>query len=712
MKLLQVHCFYDQYLHTFYEKNLGLAGQSYKHQAKTLSSDWFAASHLFAHYLTQAGIDSELIIANNPYAQVAWARENNLLIQSENSWKEEILRAQIELYEPDILYLSHPIDFDSRFIRTLKKRPNFIFGWRAAPIPSDTDWSEFNLILSHLSVSREQALKHGARSVRHFIPGFPVDIAQQVANIQKTHDVVFTGQWSTLHSRRCKYLEAIATGADTCSPPLSVAYYLASTRMEDLPSSVSKYWHPEQWGLAMHQAIKSGKVNINAEIDMARGEAGNMRLFETLGTGSFLLTEHHENIGLYATPGKHFETFRSVGELVDKAHYFAQHDAEREAICSAGQKWCHEHHSMEKRTEELVEILIEEIESTTKSQQTPPINQEHAMSLVQKDFTVPPTNDSSSARKDETQMSQELLSNGLDALEGGDTGKAFALLIEAKKIRIPTRDLDYVRALCFIQMGRLGDAREALNEELRHFPDNGPARQLLQQVLDEDAKSKTTQIQIDENPEFESLLNTIRPYSMLPKERLFWLFSFAKQVCQHNIQGNFVECGVAAGGSTAMLSALIKAHSSTARTVFAFDSFEGMPTPTAEDTLSGKPADDTGWGTGTCAAPESSLRDICTKLGTMEIVRPIKGYFENTLAPHKQEVGPIALLHADCDWFKSALTIFDTFYDSLVPGAVVQLDDYGYWDGMRKAMDEFQQRRNLSLDIHMLNGAAWFQKPQ
>ena len=46
------------------------------------------------------------------------------------------------------------------------------------------------------------------------------------------------------------------------------------------------------------------------------------------------------------------------------------------------------------------------------------------------------------------------------------------------------RDVDYLRALCFLNEQQPIAAIEALKEELRLFPDNQPAAQLLERLVD------------------------------------------------------------------------------------------------------------------------------------------------------------------------------------------------------------------------------------
>ena len=186
---------------------------------------------------------------------------------------------------------------------------------------------------------------------------------------------------------------------------------------------------------------------------------------------------------------------------------------------------------------------------------------------------------------------------------------------------------------------------------------------------------------------------------MLGEARLYSLFRLAKDVCVQDVPGNFVECGVAAGGSSALLAAVIDRYSQQPRRLFCFDTFEGMPAASALDTSYGKSADATGWSTGTCAAPESSLREACQKLGVEELAEPIKGLFADTLPRHRQRIGAIAFLHMDGDWYASTRDILENLFDQVVVGGRIQIDDYGYWEGCRRAVSEFERARGLKFEM-------------
>jgi cephalosporin hydroxylase/lipopolysaccharide biosynthesis glycosyltransferase len=177
---------------------------------------------------------------------------------------------------------------------------------------------------------------------------------------------------------------------------------------------------------------------------------------------------------------------------------------------------------------------------------------------------------------------------------------------------------------------------------------------------------KITHHQSLEDREFQSLLIKIKPYTLLSEARLYSLYSLAKQICQEDKPGHFVECGVYKGGSSALLAWVIKHYDHQNRKVYSFDTFEGMPDPTDLDKHDGTPANDTGYGVGTLQAPiAENLEKICRELDVWEYVVPVKGLFEDTLPEIKDRISRISLLHADGDWYKSTLDILDNLYTQL-----------------------------------------------
>ena len=302
-------------------------------------------------------------------------------------------------------------------------------------------------------------------------------------------------------------------------------------------------------------------------------------------------------------------------------------------------------------------------------------------------------------------LAPEVLLAGCDAARGGGvTKELFRELNRLKASRELRRNVDYFRAQYFVARGQKSSAIESLKEELRYFPDNEAAQQQLHELQAPGAAHPTGE-------EFGELLRVTRAFTMVGEPRLRSLYTRARELCERDVPGNFVECGVAAGGASALLAAVIQRHSRQPRLHFAFDTFEGMPAPGQFDRHDGQLAQETGWGAGTCAAPEASLHAAASALGAAELIRPIKGLFADTLPRHRQTIGPIALLHVDGDWYSSTMDILTNLYDQVTPGGIIQIDDYGYWEGCQRAVREFEAARGLKFAPLKIDGTGvWFAK--
>ena len=62
---------------------------------------------------------------------------------------------------------------------------------------------------------------------------------------------------------------------------------------------------------------------------------------------------------------------------------------------------------------------------------------------------------------------------------------------------------------------------------------------------------------------------------------------------------------------------------------------------------------------------------------------------EETLIMEKNLPSKVSVLRLDTDWYKSTKIELETLYPRLVKGGVLIIDDYGYFEGARKAVDEY-----------------------
>ena len=145
-----------------------------------------------------------------------------------------------------------------------------------------------------------------------------------------------------------------------------------------------------------------------------------------------------------------------------------------------------------------------------------------------------------------------------------------------------------------------------------------------------------------------------------------------------------------------------------ARHLYLFDTFEGLPAPTAADPDFERAKE---W-TGKCRGTVDEVTALLARFGiARETVTLVPGLFQDTLIGWNR--GPIALLHLDGDWYESIRTSLSSLWPHVAPGGIVQIDDYGIWEGCRRAVDEFLAEHRLEREVRPVDGGAvWIRKPR
>lgn len=101
------------------------------------------------------------------------------------------------------------------------------------------------------------------------------------------------------------------------------------------------------------EIFSASKIVLN----VAFSDDINMRVFETLSSKSFLLTDHVDSLGILFDSGVHLETYKSLDEAVDKAKYYISHDKEREMIAEAGHSKFMQKHTYTHRLKNVLKIV-------------------------------------------------------------------------------------------------------------------------------------------------------------------------------------------------------------------------------------------------------------------------------------------------------------------------------------------------------------------
>lgn len=206
----------------------------------------------------------------------------------------------------------------------------------------------------------------------------------------------------------------------------------------------------------------------------------------------------------------------------------------------------------------------------------------------------------------------------------------------------------------------------------------------------------------------------VMPYSLVGTSGLEATYDVVCAVEQARLPGSIVECGVAQGGSAALM-ALLAARFGNHRNIWLFDSFEGLPEPSSDDFEDGA----TGLHIrelppGSCLGLQEQVEQLLfdkLKLDRQKITL-VQGWFEHTIAPRVDQIGKIAVLRIDADWYESTKCCLENLYDNVIPGGYVIIDDYGTCFGAQKATDEFLAARGLSVELVFDGrGGCHFVKP-
>ena len=155
--------------------------------------------------------------------------------------------------------------------------------------------------------------------------------------------------------------------------------------------------------------------------------------------------------------------------------------------------------------------------------------------------------------------------------------------------------------------------------------------------------------------------------------------------------GCVIECGTWRGGMAAGLAVI----GGPARDYHFFDSFAGLPPATAEDGAYARAAQSSGDGRLYFDNNTAALEEFLATLGPVRLppqrLHVHKGLFADTFPT--VAVPPVAVLRLDADWYESTMQCLDKFWDRLLPGALVLIDDYYDWEGCTKAVHAFLARR-------------------
>eukprot|EP00930_Biecheleria_cincta_P050774 TRINITY_DN3594_c0_g1_i1.p1 TRINITY_DN3594_c0_g1~~TRINITY_DN3594_c0_g1_i1.p1 ORF type:complete len:299 (-),score=39.98 TRINITY_DN3594_c0_g1_i1:245-1141(-) len=213
---------------------------------------------------------------------------------------------------------------------------------------------------------------------------------------------------------------------------------------------------------------------------------------------------------------------------------------------------------------------------------------------------------------------------------------------------------------------------------------------------------------------FDEVRQLVSFWTLVPKERMRFVYDYIGLLNNKGIKGDIVECGVWKGGMT-MAMIFANMQHNLERKFFLLDTFEGLPKP---DSAEDGPEEKHIWAEvhagNTEIQPDRRAEQGKWNYGPEDVVRNnmlytqypkdnihfIRGKVEDTLR-NSTHVLPdrIAVLRLDTDWYSSTLVELEVLYDRLVPGGLLFVDDYCAWAGSRKATEFFFTHRGMQEEL-------------
>jgi hypothetical protein len=201
------------------------------------------------------------------------------------------------------------------------------------------------------------------------------------------------------------------------------------------------------------------------------------------------------------------------------------------------------------------------------------------------------------------------------------------------------------------------------------------------------------------------ILRVVRRNTMIPEPRLVNIKECIDFVLSQKIEGAYVECGVWKGGSVAFAASCYNSWG-VSTPLHLFDVFDDICEPDAS--VDGDRAIQEAGGIKNAQGRLRSVKGMYDSKGgpgsESEVIKLItsppisykrefvnihKGWFQETLPISLDEVKKIAILRLDGDWYSSTKVCLEYLYPLVEKDGIIIVDDYGCYEGCRRAVDEY-----------------------
>ncbi len=370
-RFLIVNADYPDFLEKLYSGS-ALAQAPYQEQMQARIASLFGVSDFYPRNLAELGHTALEVYINNRFLQEAWAREHGVktsswplprvvlrrgvvpwLVRDRSEWMAAILSAQIEQFRPEVVLTHSLTDLPTRFWTSMHKHFRLLVGQIASPLADDIDLSPFDLMLSSLPNFVQRFRTAGLRAELFRLAFDPIvleRLKEESAPISPPIEVSFVGSLSPHHPGRHAWLERLCRDVPLQDWGPGIEKLAAD-------SPIRKAYRGPAWGILMYRILSRSRISVNYHIELSGEYANNMRLYETTGVGTLLLTDWKQNLHEMFEPDAEVVAYRTPDECVEKIRYFLEHEQERARIAQAGQARTLRDHTYRGRMAELAALV-------------------------------------------------------------------------------------------------------------------------------------------------------------------------------------------------------------------------------------------------------------------------------------------------------------------------------------------------------------------
>tara|TARA_B100000315_G_scaffold72268_1_gene65832 strand:+ start:1369 stop:2565 length:1197 start_codon:yes stop_codon:yes gene_type:complete len=386
-----------------------LYNKSFDFQLSSVCNHSIMYGDSFSRSMNSLGNEAFDFFSDFEVIQKQWAIENGVSFD-QKSWKRDIIFAQISYYKADVVYFQDTENLKENSRKELKKRFPFlkIIALYSGYPSRLNQMDDIDLLFVGTPRLVEQYKAHGLNPFLLY-HGFDENVISKLetsANGKKTYDFSFIGSsgygYGLAHEARYWALKELkqktdidlwleekdeSTRKSKSIKQISLIKYLKNNVLNPriLDSSKNNLFNKNKFeegsgipliplknvfnnqcysalfGLDMYKVLSKSKIVFNMHTDAAEGVVGNMRMFESTGMGTCLLTDTGSNMADLFLKNQEVVTYSTVSEAIEKVNYLLDHDEERKKIAFAGQKRTLKDHTIKIRCQEIDQYILDHL---------------------------------------------------------------------------------------------------------------------------------------------------------------------------------------------------------------------------------------------------------------------------------------------------------------------------------------------------------------